>query len=113
MRQPKPIRGDAYQEVWRKYGLDSFAIMYTSADMMPLARRLFNDPQWVPVHFDDNSLLFVRDIESMRPLITAHRVDFAALARERSQSAPPATWSVASSALRGCRWSDESSRAAS
>jgi tetratricopeptide (TPR) repeat protein len=89
------LGGDAYQEVWRKYGLDAFAIMYTSADMMPLARRLFNDPEWVPVHFDDNSLLFVRDIESMRPLIAAHRVDFAALARERSQTAPPATWSGA------------------
>jgi len=86
------LGGDAYQGVARRYGLDAFAILYTAADMMPLARRLFNDPEWVAVYFDDNALLFVRDNEPMRPLIAAHRVDFAALALARSRSAPPETW---------------------
>ena len=81
--------GEEYKRVAEKYGLAGFSMLYNSADMMPLAKRLFNDPDYVAVYFDDNSLLFVRRAPELAPIIEAHRVDFPALARRRDAEAPP------------------------
>ncbi|MGD8377660.1 MAG: tetratricopeptide repeat protein [Acidobacteriota bacterium] len=94
---------EEYREVAADYGLRGFALMYGSGDAMPLARKLFNDPDYVPVYFDDNALLYVRRLPEMEPFIQAHRVDFEAIARRRAAEpvAAPAGWLARHSAPRG------------
>lgn len=88
------LGGDEYKRAAERYDLNAFAIQYRAADMMGIAQRLFNDANWAPVYFDDNALLFVRDVPELAPFITAHRVDFAQLSRQRASQAahrvPPA-----------------------
>lgn len=94
---------EEYREVAADYGLRGFALMYGSGDAMPLAKKLFNDPDYVPIYFDDNALLYVRRLPEMEPFIEAHRVDFAAIARRRAAEpvARPAGWLAPRSSPRG------------
>jgi tetratricopeptide (TPR) repeat protein len=80
---------DEYQQLAQEYRLAGFAIMYSSGDMMPLAKRLFNDPDYAPVYFDDNALLFLRRTPDSQPFLDAHRVDFAEVARRRAAEPLP------------------------
>ena len=78
------LGGDEYKRAAQRYDLNAFAIQYRAADMMGVAQRLFNDADWAPVYFDDNALLFVRDVPELAPFISAHRVNFAQLSRQRA-----------------------------
>lgn len=85
------LGGDEYKRAAQRYDLNAFAIQYRAADMMGVAQRLFNDTDWVAVYFDDNALLFVRDVPELATFIATHRVDFAQHTRQRvSQTASPA-----------------------
>jgi len=83
--------GNEYKLLAEEYGLTAFTMMYNSADMMPLAKRLFNDDDYTAVYFDDNAVLYVRNIPEMESIIEAHRVDFAAIARQRAAETPTPT----------------------
>ena len=85
------LGGDAYKRVVEKYELDGFALQYMATDMMPLAQRLFNDPDYVPCYFDDNALFFARRSPAMDSFIATHAVDFKAVAlARRAAPLPPA-----------------------
>jgi tetratricopeptide (TPR) repeat protein len=81
------LGGDEYKRAAERYALNAFAIQYKAADMMGLAQRIFNDSNWVPVYFDDNSLVFVRDVPELASFIAAHRVDCGQ--ETRARAAPP------------------------
>ncbi len=85
------LGGDEYKKATEQYDLNAFAIQYRAADMMPMAQRLFNDSEWVAVYFDDNSILFVRDVPALRDYIAEHQVDFGRVASERQVEGPSQT----------------------
>lgn len=66
-----------YNDVAKKFKLNYFLIDYANPGTLPLVSKLYNDPSWVPVYFDENSVVFLSATVDNLPFIQQWGIDFA------------------------------------
>lgn len=67
-----------YQEVVLKYNINYFLLNHKSNDTKLIIPRLYNDPDWALVYFDELSVIFVKNTGANEALIKKYKIDFAA-----------------------------------
>ena len=60
---------DVWRTVYARYGVTLALVRSPTRPGGELAQRLYDDPQWHPVAFDDYAVLFVKDVERNKALI--------------------------------------------
>ncbi|NOX96665.1 MAG: tetratricopeptide repeat protein [Nitrospirae bacterium] len=68
------MRGELpYAEVVKRYNINFFLLSHASLDTGKLIVKLYGDSSWKMVYYDENSVIFVKDVPANRELIRKHK----------------------------------------
>ena len=65
-----------YHELVQKYDINYFIISHDQDDVVLLMKKLYDDPAWVPVYFDENAIIFIADKPENKTVIQKHKINF-------------------------------------
>jgi tetratricopeptide (TPR) repeat protein len=67
-----------YNDAANKYHINYFVLNYASTDTPGLISSLYSDKNWVPVYFDELSVIFVKNIPENKAVIDKYAINFQA-----------------------------------